>query len=175
MKRYDTACYFSPYNMKMQDSQLQTTDPHWIPTFLAPLFQYSTAKHVRQTFISVKPPFCNITLLADWITCTQIYDMATSSQHVANYVFPSAPISQLTEGKKKTENDFIFIFFKDWFLIMYLCVHICTWLQVLTKARRRPSDLRQPWATTMDVSKQILVLWKRIKHWSASLQPLFLG
>lgn len=39
--------------------------------------------------------------------------MTASSQHVTDYIFPSVPISQLTE--EKNENDCIFIFFKDLF------------------------------------------------------------
>lgn len=59
MKRHDTACYLSPYDMKMHNSQLQTKDPHWNQTFLAPSFQISHIQ-TRKKEISVKPPFCSI-------------------------------------------------------------------------------------------------------------------
>lgn len=48
--------------------------------------------------------------------------MTASSEHVTDYIFPSVPISQLTEEKK--ENDCIFIFFKDLFFdYVSACAH----------------------------------------------------
>lgn len=70
--------------------------------------------------------------------------MTASSEHVTDYIFPSVPISQLTEEKKRKMTVFSF-FLKIYFLIMCLHVHMTTGTHRDQKRTIRPLGDHSMW------------------------------